>query len=483
MKKKLIFAVPLVLLIYFVHSCTDESFEQQLNDENVKLVSRAKEMYNGSTADYGIVSLRSASDNNGNKAVKPDWKYTSIEQNNTYQAVEVLLRMEKTFNFAPPESFEKFKSNKKLEYIQSKTSLIYLTHKKSGEEMMFLMTIIPDMSYQEYTKFDPFKKMSYLKRDNKFNGAIIYHHLNGRYANGWRYKDGKVTGTIQAQTETPDFDMVSTRSGSNCSGSMWIEITQQCWTSGYYNISGDFVANSPTNCYVIDIDIFIYLECDYSGNNNDGYYNDNDSCYPGSAGDGGTGVGNTPTVIYNGDNQVYKDLAAQINAIMPQLKSILLNWGIHLSNYQFTVSTFCGAYARYSNGWIEFCYSFMNLSLEDKAAVIYHEIYHLQRDLPWSENVKQLPFPIELSPPPDIENYIKNHIIKDDTDQQGAYLGEITIYSVLHPNFYLNEINAYKAQMSAFPNSSEAYLAECRYALWRNEQLYNIACKYYYLTN
>ena len=43
--------------------------------------------------------------------------------------------------------------------------------------------------------------MSYLKRDKKFNGTIIYHNMNGEYVNGWFYTDGEITGAVQANAE------------------------------------------------------------------------------------------------------------------------------------------------------------------------------------------------------------------------------------------------------------------------------------------
>ena len=74
------------------------------------------------------------------------WTYTTIEQNNVYQAVDILLQMEKGFNFATSESSEKFNNVQNSEYTQSKTSLINLVEKKTGFEQMSLIQHVFDNS-------------------------------------------------------------------------------------------------------------------------------------------------------------------------------------------------------------------------------------------------------------------------------------------------------------------------------------------------
>ena len=322
MKKKIIFAVPIaVFLCYLLYSCTDEWYTDTMPEEMLEempkevkegLVKQAKEKYYGRTPEDGIIELRSSSNGNGNNgngnngngnngngnngngngnngngngngngnngngnngnngngngnlALKPMWNHSSIEQNNRYQAVEFLLQMEYTFNFALPESFDQFRESDKREYILSKTSLIYLFEKKTGDEQMFLMTIIPDLSYQESTKFDPFKKMSYLKRDNKFSGLIFYHNLDGAFVNGWRYENGKVVSSVTEQTDKPDFDVVKTRNGesgggSNCVTYQLTIVTEYCYVWGVGNSSGEIFTIGFTCGYysVSTIDILI----------------------------------------------------------------------------------------------------------------------------------------------------------------------------------------------------------------------------------
>ena len=57
------------------------------------------------------------------------------------------------------------------------------------------MTIIPSIEYLELTAFNPFHN-TYVNRDEHFGGYIIYHNLDGTFANGWKYVDGKITHTV-----------------------------------------------------------------------------------------------------------------------------------------------------------------------------------------------------------------------------------------------------------------------------------------------
>ena len=121
--------------------------------------------------------------------------------------------------------------------------------------------------------------MSYLKRDKKFNGTIIYHNMNGEYVNGWFYTDGEITGAVQANAESPDFDLVTTRSG-NCYN-ITVEIYGfSCVGSGLYSYaSGEWLWYEKCVPYVSDW--YILTICDYGGPSSGGY--------DGSSGPGGTG--------------------------------------------------------------------------------------------------------------------------------------------------------------------------------------------------
>jgi len=217
---------------------------------------------NGNENENGNTGSESTGKGNGTFNLKPRWEYTRIEQDNTWQVVDILLEMETTFNFSLPNSVEKYNDTGKKHYLISKTSLIYLNHKQTGAEEMFLMTIIPEPSYTERTKFKPFDKMSYLKIDSKFDGVIQFHDLEGKYMNGVVYKNGQATGTLESVSGTPDYDLVKTRSGT-CYYWMITTKTQICWFYG--TLSGEY-----EDCFYATEEQAYFLFCDYGGTGGNG---------------------------------------------------------------------------------------------------------------------------------------------------------------------------------------------------------------------
>lgn len=79
-------------------------------------------------------------------------------------------------------------------------SSIILRKSKNGYSA-YLMTILADSTYLngDLTKLN---KNTYLKKDEHFSGLVFFHTLNGKFNNGWRYNDGKITGTISQNQGT-----------------------------------------------------------------------------------------------------------------------------------------------------------------------------------------------------------------------------------------------------------------------------------------
>ena len=302
MKKRLIFVLSFAVLFgYFLHSCMDESDDWSLENEEEQLIEKAKSMYFGSITEDGFIEMKQQSssmrnrglrsenedangENEGNYAVKPAWEYSRIERDKACQVVEILIQMEQGFDFVMPESSEQFQDSKNNLYIQSKTSLIYLTHKETGMQEMFLMTIIPDFSYIESTKFEPFKKMSYLKRDKKFNGSIFYHDMNGEFVHGWRYADGIVSGAIRVDEENTDSGLL--RSG-NCTTFYYYTYSEFCWQIGTY-YSGETIWGD-IQCTTYDYHLNYLTLCDYYGGGGG-----SGGGYEGNGGGGGSGSSGDP---------------------------------------------------------------------------------------------------------------------------------------------------------------------------------------------
>lgn len=67
---------------------------------------------------------------------------------------------------------------------------------KTNTETGFLMTIIPSKFYTK-THADRINKNTYLHRDKYLFGSVLFHDLNGKFVNGWKYERGKVVSKIR----------------------------------------------------------------------------------------------------------------------------------------------------------------------------------------------------------------------------------------------------------------------------------------------
>lgn len=136
-------------------------------------------------------------------AVRPGWKHTTQEKGSWYSFVETDLESETGFNLVLPENEAKYQETGDGRYLVSQTR--YVFRKSPVKEEMFYMTIMPSADFMEKTKFEPFKNMSYMKRDKSFSGLILFHNQNGDFANGWKYKDGLATEAVYKVEENHMF--------------------------------------------------------------------------------------------------------------------------------------------------------------------------------------------------------------------------------------------------------------------------------------
>lgn len=287
MKKKLIFTSASTLLLFlFVLSCADEYSESILSRKHEPIIEDAKLMYQ--TFTDASVEMRSVKELES-MLIKPSWEHTRVQENAKYQVVEIMLLSEKGFSYVTPEALEKYEQTEDMRYRLSKTSFVYRIDKKTKEEEMFLFTIVPDLDYLESTKFKPFKKNSYLKRDKGLSGLVFYHNMEGEFVNGWRYLDGQVISTIDAHVGKPEFDMVATRSCTN----YYLEyLIEECWRWGLPNgeITGE-------QCRYYYQTVWWHTECSTGGSGSDGDY--------GGGGTGGGGPSGTPQGKATRENLIY----------------------------------------------------------------------------------------------------------------------------------------------------------------------------------
>ncbi|HBG39811.1 MAG TPA: hypothetical protein DDW85_00175, partial [Porphyromonadaceae bacterium] len=125
----------------------------------------------------------------------PSWKYFAITENEYVTAIDVDLTDSIRVSLAPEENDKAYRETGDPEYIRPHSRLVILTSKAGDGTIGFIMTVIPSKEYID-NHADRIRFITYLQREPDFDGMIIFHHLDGRFANGWLYEDGQITQSV-----------------------------------------------------------------------------------------------------------------------------------------------------------------------------------------------------------------------------------------------------------------------------------------------
>lgn len=189
--------------------------------------------------------------------MEPRWgkHFTYRRKNARYRTVESVMYGNRYYAFVQPEVYEKYLATKDYRYKRSMTRLVVQTDRESGERYAFTMTLMPDLDYIEKTDFKPFHN-TYLHMDKAFSGVVLFHDLDGCFANGWRYREGRITHSISevslSQSEIDEWRDWEKRQASTRSD----ELVEVCDWVDYY----DIIEECTVWCY--GNDEFDYFECD-----------------------------------------------------------------------------------------------------------------------------------------------------------------------------------------------------------------------------
>ena len=143
----------------------------------------------------------------------PSWEYYAINRNDSLLVVDVDLTDRVCQDFVTKENWDFYQQTKEWKYRRSYTHFVYVKNYKTNTETGFLMTIIPSKFYTK-THADRINKNTYLHRDKYLFGSVLFHDLNGKFVNGWKYERGKVVGKIRKKRwdDFPDADRLVFRS-------------------------------------------------------------------------------------------------------------------------------------------------------------------------------------------------------------------------------------------------------------------------------
>ncbi|GHT63091.1 hypothetical protein FACS189451_09140 [Bacteroidia bacterium] len=280
MQKKLLKrTILLFLLVGIVFACIyDDSYWFDEKD----LIAEAQKWYAENMDDPGTIQFDVG---DLEMLIKPDWEHPFVDSKGEYATVELVMFSNRYFGIIDPECSQKFEETKDSRYLTSKNTVVIRKNLKTKEMDGFIMAITPNLRYLESVNFAPFRSNTYLERDERLNGHVVYYDLNGNFVNGWQYVDGEAFA-IEIENGRKDSKFRS----SDCYTSLdysYTETIQTGYIEVYANGSKDFVIALSTRT------ISVYsTHCDGSGSGGGGYGG-------GSSGGGyaGNGGGSTSATV------------------------------------------------------------------------------------------------------------------------------------------------------------------------------------------
>ena len=126
----------------------------------------------------------------------PSWKYYAVTQNEKATAIDIDLTDSIRLDFVPEDNYKAYNKTGNWKYKHSISRLVILYPKNGSLPIGFIMTIIPSKEYID-ADLERVKRVTYLKRDKKYDGILLFHNTNGTFSNGWIYKDGNITASLK----------------------------------------------------------------------------------------------------------------------------------------------------------------------------------------------------------------------------------------------------------------------------------------------
>ena len=94
------------------------------------------------------------------------------------------------------------------------TRLIVKQNRKTGETFGFKMRMAPTLDFL-LSNGGSLHTNTYLHRDNRLSGIVMFYTLDGRFMNGWRYRDGEIVAALVSKmvVDAEDVGTPTTRMG------------------------------------------------------------------------------------------------------------------------------------------------------------------------------------------------------------------------------------------------------------------------------
>ena len=153
--------------------------------------------------------------------IKPKWSHATESNRGRYEVVQMPILTQARHMIVDEETRLHFDELHAKNKLRNSTHLVILKNLETGQVRSFVSIFVGSYKYLKKKRIN---RNTYLYRDKKFDGRVMFFKLNGSMINGWKYRDGKIVGKIMPIDE--DAKILMTRSSG-----YWEE---QCYTETYY---------------------------------------------------------------------------------------------------------------------------------------------------------------------------------------------------------------------------------------------------------
>ena len=193
-------------------SCQTDVFNEIETSEvsNNFSVSDAKNWFE--TTGQNFAALRSASGESSTPVL--NWDVAEMSNNAEWEVVELPWEYENTVQiFALREVWQHaLATNTVPENI---TRLVVMQHRVTGATYGFKMRIAPTLDFL-LNNNESLHGNTYLHRDSRLSGIVMFYTLGGLFVNGWGYRDGEIIAEFASKRAivVEDMNAPTTRSSS-----------------------------------------------------------------------------------------------------------------------------------------------------------------------------------------------------------------------------------------------------------------------------
>lgn len=213
-------------------SCTDSVWDEQnpfprtgkkkskYKNEELTL-SAAQQWYQEHYAP--VVTTRSGVTDSTELMMKPYWEKGTEMHRGRYEVVEIPIRTKGKYLFLDSETARNWDPNAPSKFIRNTAKMVIEHDKKTGRMRSFVMIFVGSYKYLSETR--TMGKNTYLYRQPDFDGMVLFYELNGTLVNGWKYTNGKITGSISPKI------MLDNAVPKDAHTRVWVE---ECYTDLIY---------------------------------------------------------------------------------------------------------------------------------------------------------------------------------------------------------------------------------------------------------